>query len=60
MYESGLYSTKSSGAKRTIKGFSTSAGTKMAEEPMFLLYSEYYDSATYADDFVVSALDGTG
>merc|ERR1711998_97728 len=32
----------------------------MAEEPMFIMYRDYYGSDTYADEFVLSALDGTG
>ena len=45
---------------RTIQGFSTSAGTKLKDEPLYEIYKAYWNSETYADDFILAALDGTG
>lgn len=59
VYTNGAYSAKSS-SMRTLKGFSTAAGTKMKDEELFIVYKNYYGSATYADDYIMSAIKGTG
>jgi len=41
---------------RTINGFSREADKKMAGQPMFELYREYYGIPDYADEFVRHAL----
>lgn len=58
-YEEGGNSIKTSGSIRTIQKFSTEAA-KMTDEPFFALYSDFYQSVTYADDYVQQALTGTG
>ena len=40
---------------RTLKGFSKD----LTGEPMYDMYNTYYGSTTYADDFVMAAIDGT-
>ena len=50
---------KSSGP-RTIRGFSTSAATKMANERLHQLFKAYYGSDTHADDMITAAIKGTG
>jgi hypothetical protein len=63
IYTTGFNSEKSSGM-RTIQGFSTATlddgSPKLAGEPFFDLYAEYYNSSTYGDDIVMAALKGTG
>ena len=56
VYENGFYSFKSSAVKRTLQGFSKD----LSGERVYDLYSAYYGSKTYADDWVSAALDGTG
>ena len=58
-YEVGGNSVKSSGAIRTLAGFSTGAPGKLDGETLYELYKAYWGSGTYADDFVRAALDGT-
>jgi hypothetical protein len=60
IYSEGGHSIKGSGAARTLQGFSTDAGTKMAAWPLFNTYRTYWNSATYADDMISAALAGTG
>ena len=59
VYTNGRHSAKSS-SMRTLQGFSTGADAKMSGEPLYKVYKAYWGSATYADDFVLAALDGTG
>ncbi|CAM9485822.1 unnamed protein product [Chrysoparadoxa australica] len=59
IYSQGQNSMKSSGL-RTVAGFSLAAGTKMADEPYFKMYRDYWRSDTYADDFTRAACGGTG
>ena len=59
VYTIGRWSAKSS-SMRTLQGFSTGADAKMSGEPLYKMYKAYWGSATYADDFVLAALDGTG
>lgn len=58
VYQNGNNSVKSSGAIRTLAGFSTSAPIKLQGQTLYELYKAYWGSGTYADDFVVAALDG--
>ncbi|KAA8499367.1 hypothetical protein FVE85_6952 [Porphyridium purpureum] len=60
LYENGLNSVKADGSIRTIRGLSTSAGTKMTGQPTFDTYEAYWGSPNYGDNFVIQALDGTG
>ncbi|KAA8499377.1 hypothetical protein FVE85_6962 [Porphyridium purpureum] len=60
LYEKGLNSVKADGSIRTIRGLSTSAGTKMTGQPTFDTYEAYWGSPNYGDNFVIQALDGTG
>ncbi len=59
IYANGKNSMKSSGL-RTLRGFSTTAATKLQCEPYFELYKKYYNRPDYADHFASSALNGTG
>ncbi|MEO0631472.1 MAG: hypothetical protein AAFY46_12230, partial [Planctomycetota bacterium] len=59
IYENGKFSMKTSGL-RTLQGFSTEAGTKLAGEDLYELYRAYWGADDYADQFVTAALDGTG
>jgi len=61
VYTAGGNSMKSSGP-RTIQTFSTAmkdGRPKLRGEPYYDMYAEYWKSHTYADDLVMSALDGT-
>ena len=58
-YHAGGNSVKSSGAIRTIRGFST-AFSKMDNEPLFKIYKSYWGIGDYADNFVIQALNNTG
>lgn len=73
IYEEGAYSSKTPPTMRTLQGFSKSdtGGIKAKYDALqvgyedqnflaeFKLFSDYYGSDTYADDFVSAALDGT-
>merc|ERR1712086_628201 len=52
--------TAVSNVYRTIKGFSDPGYSSMRLEPYFMQYSQYYDSDTYAHDFVEQAYLKTG
>ena len=58
-------SSESKGSFRTMKGFSTSAQTKMyvgcpgCPYKHYKMFYDYYGSHTYADDWVSAALTGT-
>jgi len=58
-YESGGFS---SGGSRTIQGFSTNAEAKFDQRDFTVAatFQTYFDSWTYADDFIGAALAGTG
>jgi len=53
VYQNGGNSVKSSGAVRTLAGFASGEGKKHGVD-------EYYGTATPLDDFVSSAIQGTG
>lgn len=55
LYQNGLHSRKGSGL-RTLQGFSKSISTSKSDAPLYILFKNYYGSATYADDFVLDAL----
>lgn len=59
-YSEGGNSVKTNSAIRTIKGFSSTAGGKLAGEKWFDIYKNYWNDATYADNFTTSACQGTG
>lgn len=59
VYSNGEFSDKTN-TKRTLKGFSTSAPTKMESEGYYQLYRAYWGDKIYADKFVSSALAGSG
>lgn len=59
VYKNGRWSAKSN-SMRTLQGFSTGADAKMSGEPLYKMYKTYWGSPTYADEFVLAALDGTG
>ena len=59
IYSEGKHSQKSSG-KRTLQGFSTSADEKMKNEPYFELFKKFWGTDTYADDFIIEALNSAG
>ena len=59
LYERGQHSRKSTGL-RTLQGFSTATRAIKAAAPLYQPFVRYYDSVTYADDFVRAALLGTG
>lgn len=60
VYGMGNHSMKSDGSMRTIRGFSTSSGQKLKNEGYYELYRSFYGSSSYADQFVMAALGGTG
>jgi len=45
---------------RTLAGFSTAAGTKMAGQPVFEKFKAYYGNSDYGHRYVTAALDGSG
>lgn len=53
IFQEGKYSTKSSGEKRTLKGFSLR--TNLAKVPLFQVYEDYLGQ-NYASNFVEAAL----
>ena len=57
VYSNGKNSVKSSGAIRTLKGFSTSAPNKMIAQPYYQLYSSYWNDTLYADNFILNTLN---
>ena len=71
-YSVGGNSVKGSGAIRTLQGFSTGLDAKACPgssgptdvstciEPMFAAQKAYWQSATFGDDIVTAALQGTG
>ena len=60
LYETGKYSRKPSGELRTLKGFSTGISGSKDDAPLYQQFVAYYNSTTYAHDFVQAALMGTG
>lgn len=59
VYENGENSKKTA-SLRKIKDFSITAPTLMVGQKYYEMYKAYYQSGTYADAFIVSALRGTG
>lgn len=55
-YTEGGSSQSGDGSNRTLQG----AATSEHDEPLWNRYVEYFESDTFADDFVTAALDGTG
>jgi hypothetical protein len=55
-----IYAGSGSVASATFADFSLDAPDQFAGESMYAMYSAYYGSATYANDFVMGALNGTG
>ena len=53
IYQNGKHAEKSDGSYRTLVGFADATGKKHGLD-------SYYDLATPLDDFLISALDGTG
>jgi len=49
------YTAVSHSAGRTLQGFSTAAGEKMAEEQQFKIFKKYYGEDDYADQLVQAA-----
>jgi hypothetical protein len=45
---------------RTLAGFSTAAGTKMAGQPVFEKFKKYYGYPDYGNRYVMAALEGSG
>jgi len=45
---------------RTLAGFSTAAGKKMASWPDYIVYKDYFKVEDYANQRVLAGLDGTG
>jgi len=45
---------------RNLRSYSLNAGTNYAGMPVFEVFRAYWDSATYADDFIMAAAQGTG
>jgi len=52
------YSSVATSAGRTLQGFSTAAGAKMASEELFLMFAKYYGQDDYADKLVQAAFSG--
>ena len=57
--DGGNHSRTSDGRVRTLRSLSKNA-SKMVGEPIFDLYSAYWGSLSYADDFVMGALNASG
>ena len=53
-------SIKGSGEIRTIQGFATSGRSKMAAEPFWNMYRDYWNDDNYADTFIQDALSSSG
>jgi hypothetical protein len=58
-YSEGGNSLKTSGATRTVQGFSTSSD-KLQDEPWYQVFRDYYNDDEYADTYTRSACLGTG
>jgi len=60
LFTTGKHSSSDDGL-RSIRGFCNSEGAaKMEGEPQYELFAKYYGDETYAETFVVNALDGEG
>ena len=60
VYAKGAGNSMKSSGPRTIRGFSTSAAKKLANEHLHQVYKSYYGTDTYADDIITAAINGTG
>lgn len=54
-----LQSAKAGGF-RTLQDFSLSAQGNLESEKWYVVYKDFWDSPTYADDFTFAACEGTG
>lgn len=52
--------SKKTGGKRTLRGFSADAKTKLRGENCFIVYSKYWNKPNYADKVVMNALTANG